>query len=78
MSKISYHPKYRNHLAVKKLKAGFLKVIKECNSYEPSCYVKLTGVADDDMFFLDYHISDEYKSLHNKIGLEIKEIAYLL
>jgi hypothetical protein len=73
MIKIVYHKYCRHHAGVKKVKREFVKLLKQFEHIEPSCYVDLTGVADKDLFNLNYRIRKNYECMHRRLTAEMED-----
>lgn len=72
MSEIAYHKYCRHHAGVKKVKREFVKLFKQFEHIETSCYLAFTGVADEDLFHLNYEIRKHYDQLHKRLTEEIE------
>lgn len=72
MSKIAYHKYCRHHAGVKKVKREFVKLLKHFEHIETSCYIDFTGVADEDLFNLNYIIRKRYEWLSKQLTEEIE------
>lgn len=72
MSKIAYHKYCRHHKGVKQVKREFVKLQKQFEHIENSCYIDFTGVADEDLFNLNYFIRKHYERMHRKLTEEME------
>jgi hypothetical protein len=73
MSKITYHKYCRHHAGVKKVKREFVKLLKQFEHIETSCYIDFTGVADEDLFNLNYRIRINFVGMYRKLTNEIED-----